>query len=374
MSISQIKPIEALQNTGRKTGKWILAGVAALVALGVVLAIVLMMGIFSVLFPEEEAVPEGGYSNIVLSEIGKNEIPAEYIPIYKAAAEKYDVPWTLIASIHRIETKFSTIKTMISPVGAAGPYQFMPCTFVGWGHPSCSGVGKGNISDSERSDPAVIKKYGGYGVDGNRDGKADMWNLEDAAFSAANYLSASGASSGEFEKAIFAYNRAGWYVDEVMEYMNLYASGGAIEVDIMPGGSGGGPEAAEKAIAAGMQLVGKSPYNWGGGRSKADISRKSFDCSSFVHWMFTHGGLTLGNYQSVVTDSLVKMGKPVKANEMKRGDLVFFDTYKINGHVGIYLGDGKFLNDNSSKGVSVDKMDNRYWKSTFKGVVRRVAG
>ncbi|NCT39967.1 C40 family peptidase [Bacillus sp. EB93] len=90
--------------------------------------------------------------------------------------------------------------------------------------------------------------------------------------------------------------------------------------------------------------------------------------------MFTHGGLTLGNYQSVVTDSLVKMGKPVKASEMKRGDLVFFDTYKVNGHVGIYLGEGKFLNDNSSKGVSVDKMDNRYWKSTFKGVVRRVAG
>ncbi|PRA81613.1 peptidase [Peribacillus simplex] len=333
-----------------------------------------MMGVFSVLFPEEEAVPEGGYSNIVLSEIGKNEIPADYIPIYKAAAEKYDVPWTLIASIHRIETKFSTIKTMVSPVGAAGPYQFMPCTFVGWGHPSCSGVGKGNISDNERSDPAVIKKYGGYGVDGNGDGKADMWNLEDAAFSAANYLSASGASSGEFQKAIFAYNRADWYVDEVMEYMNLYAAGGAIEVDITPGGSGGGPEAAEKAIAAGMKLVGKSPYNWGGGRNPGDISRKSFDCSSFVHWMFTHGGLTLGNYQSVVTDSLVKMGKPVKASEMKRGDLVFFDTYKVNGHVGIYLGEGKFLNDNSSKGVSVDKMDNRYWKSTFKGVVRRVAG
>lgn len=350
------------------------AGVAALIAIGIIMAIGLVIGILSVLSPEEEAVSEGNYSNIGLSELGKNEIPADYIPIYKAAGEKYNVPWTLIASIHRIETRFSTIETMVSPVGAAGHTQFMPCTWVGWGHPSCSGVGKGNIPDSERSDPAVIKKYGGYGVDGNGDGKADMWNLEDAVFSTANYLSASGASSGEFEKAIFAYNKADWYVDEVMQYMNLYVSGGAVEVDIMPGGSGGGPEAAEKAIAAGMQLVGKSPYNWGGGRNPADISRKSFDCSSFVHWTFTHGGLTLGDYRSVVTDSLVRMGKPVKASEIKRGDLVFFDTYKVNGHVGIYLGDGKFLNDNSSKGVWVDDMNNRYWKSAFKGVVRRVAG
>lgn len=57
---------------------------------------------------------------------------------------------------------------------------------------------------------------------------------------------------------------------------------------------------------------------------------------------------------------------------MKRGDLVFFDTYKTNGHVGIYLGNGTFLNDNTSHGVSVDSMSNRYWKKAFKGVVRRV--
>ncbi|MBD1381493.1 C40 family peptidase [Bacillus sp. IB182487] len=74
-----------------------------------------------------------------------------------------------------------------------------------------------------------------------------------------------------------------------------------------------------------MQLVGKSPYKWGGGRSQADINRRSFDCSSFVHWAFTHGGLTLGNYQTVVTDSMVRLGKPIKASELKRGDLVFLN-------------------------------------------------
>ena len=48
---------------------------------------------------------------------------------------------------------------------------------------------------------------------------------------------------------------------------------------------------------------------------------------------------------------------------MKRGDVIFFDTYKINGHVGIYLGDGKFLNDSSSQGVSVGDLNNTYWKA-----------
>ena len=64
----------------------------------------------------------------------------------------------------------------------------MPCTWVGWGYPSCGGVGKGNISDSEKTDPAVISQYGGYGVDANGDGKADPWDIEDAIYSAANYL------------------------------------------------------------------------------------------------------------------------------------------------------------------------------------------
>ena len=48
---------------------------------------------------------------------------------------------------HRVETKFSTMDPLLSPVGAEGHMQFMPCTFVGWAHPSCSGLGKGNIPE-----------------------------------------------------------------------------------------------------------------------------------------------------------------------------------------------------------------------------------
>ncbi|MGN7386556.1 lytic transglycosylase domain-containing protein [Sporosarcina sp. SAFN-015] len=149
-------------------------------------------------------------------------IPEEYIPIYKAAAEEYSVPWTLLAAHHRIETRFSTMDPLLSPAGAEGHMQFMPCTFVGWGYPGCEGLGKGNIPDKDKTDPAVIQKYGGYGVDANGDGIADPFDIEDAIFSAANYLSKSGAADGEIEKAIFHYNHSDKYVEDVLWFFNEF--------------------------------------------------------------------------------------------------------------------------------------------------------
>ncbi|WP_391209471.1 lytic transglycosylase domain-containing protein [Psychrobacillus sp. L4] len=154
----------------------------------------------------------------------KLDVPNEYIPIYKKAAEKYGVPWTLLAAHHRIETKFSTMDPLLSPFGAEGHMQFMPCTFVGWSHPSCSGLGKGDIPEKDKTNPEIIAKYGGYGVDANGDGKADPYDLEDAIFSAANYLAASGAANGEIEKAIFHYNHSEKYVEDVLHFYHLYES------------------------------------------------------------------------------------------------------------------------------------------------------
>ncbi|MCI4138083.1 NlpC/P60 family protein [Bacillus vallismortis] len=128
----------------------------------------------------------------------------------------------------------------------------------------------------------------------------------------------------------------------------------------------------EGAISVGSSIVGRSPYKFGGGRSQSDINNRIFDCSSFVRWAYASAGVNLGPVGGTTTDTLVARGQAVSASEMKRGDLVFFDTYKTNGHVGIYLGNGTFLNDNSSHGVSIDSMSNVYWKKAFKGVVRRV--
>jgi peptidoglycan LD-endopeptidase LytH len=157
-----------------------------------------------------------------LSEEAQVEIPPEYIPIYKEASKKYGVPWNLLAAHHRVETKFSQMETMVSPVGAEGPMQFMPCTFVGWSHPTCEGLGQGNIPADEKTDPGIIAKYGGYGVDANGDGKADPWDIEDAVYSAANYLASNGAAEGDIERAVFAYNHSQEYVEDVMFYAERY--------------------------------------------------------------------------------------------------------------------------------------------------------
>lgn len=127
----------------------------------------------------------------------------------------------------------------------------------------------------------------------------------------------------------------------------------------------------ETVIEAGMKWVGKSPYVWGGGRTEADVIAGRFDCSSFVHYCYASAGIKLGDRASVVTFSLVNMGQKVDASEMRRGDLIFFDTYTVDGHIGIYLGDNKFLHDGTSTGVTVSELSG-YYKEKFNGKVRRI--
>lgn len=148
--------------------------------------------------------------------------PEENIPLYRDAAENYGIPWTLLAAHHRIETKFSTMDTLLSPVGAEGHMQFMPCTFVGWSHPTCSGLGEGEIPEAQKTDPDIIAKHGGYGIDANGDGIADPFNLEDALHSAANYLAQNGAADGEIEQAIYRYNHSDEYVEDILHYYHRF--------------------------------------------------------------------------------------------------------------------------------------------------------
>jgi peptidoglycan LD-endopeptidase LytH len=157
-----------------------------------------------------------------LSLLGKEEVPSQYLPIYKAAEKEYGVPWNLLAAHHRVETKFSTMSSLISPVGAEGHMQFMPCTFVGWSHPSCRDLGKGDIPEDQKTNPDIIEKYGGYGVDANGDGVADPFQIEDAVFSAANYLARNGAADGKIEQAVFAYNHSDEYVEDVLYFAEKY--------------------------------------------------------------------------------------------------------------------------------------------------------
>ncbi|WP_394557431.1 bifunctional lytic transglycosylase/C40 family peptidase [Priestia aryabhattai] len=376
MSTYRIKPIDKLNHSAKRRSKILLAIVAALLALGVVISAMAMVSVFGILLPDQEDVAEldgtaVDFGDIQISKVGEGQIPKEYIPIYKAAGEKYNIPWTLIAAIHRVETNFGQ-DLNTSSVGAIGHTQFMVKTWVGWSFPGGTRLGDASIPKETLMSPSAISKYGGFGVDGDGDGKADPYNVTDAMYSTANYLAANGGASGNYQKAVFAYNHASWYVSRVMGFMKEYTNGSVQAVSIK-GGSAKGSEAIEKAIKVGSSIVGKSPYVWGGGRNQGDINARKFDCSSYVRWAYSSAGVDLGPVSATTTDTLVKLGKVVKASEMKRGDVIFFDTYKINGHVAIYLGDGKFLNDSSSQGVSVGDLNTKYWKDRFNGNVRRVA-
>ncbi|PFG13167.1 lytic transglycosylase domain-containing protein [Bacillus sp. es.036] len=152
----------------------------------------------------------------------KSEVPEEYIDLYREAGDEYDVQWELLAAVHRVETKFSTMSTLESPKGAIGHYQFMPLTWIGW---SYGGSRLGELDKDDLvdiTDLDLIQKHGGYGKDGNGDGKADPYNLKDAAYTAASYLSANGASEGRLESALFAYNQSDEYVEEVLSFYNEY--------------------------------------------------------------------------------------------------------------------------------------------------------
>jgi len=159
------------------------------------------------------------------------------------------------------------------------------------------------------------------------------------------------------------------YVDAVLKYFNGSVGG-------VVGGGGGGmvvnaSGASKKAIEAGMTLLGR-PYFWGGGRTTKSIARKEFDCSSFVRWAYEQAGVNLGPMSGTTTDTLKHKGRKISLSEMKPGDLMFWNTYKINGHVGIYIGDGQFIGAQSSTGISIVSIDKPYYKKRFNHVRRVV--
>lgn len=293
------------------------------------------------------------------------EVPEEYMPYYLYGEQTYNIPWYYLAAIHAVETSFSTHISMESSVGAIGPMQFMPSSWVG----SKYDIGGGLVAeDIDITDLETIKRGNGFGIDANNDGKADPWNPADSIASAAYYLASHGFENNK-EKAIWAYNHADWYVDKVIKLAESFKFQKDIStIDLNINNNSG-----IDVTTVGSKWINNSYYVFGGGRSKEDISRGYFDCSSFVHWAFEQVGVTLGNRTGVTTDTLKEMGNAVNYEAAKPGDLVFFDTYKKDGHVGIYLGEGKFIGAQSSTGVAIADMSNGYWNQKFNGRVKRIS-
>jgi hypothetical protein len=121
--------------------------------------------------------------------------------------------------------------------------------------------------------------------------------------------------------------------------------------------------AADKAADTALAMVGR-PYQYRG------ESPDGFDCSGLVRYSYLSAGVNLPHG----TGSLRQRTVPVRSRDMRRGDLVFFDqSGKKYSHVGIYLGNGRFVHAPSSgKRVRTGSLDDPYWKKHFLGA-RRVS-
>jgi cell wall-associated NlpC family hydrolase len=93
-----------------------------------------------------------------------------------------------------------------------------------------------------------------------------------------------------------------------------------------------------------------------------------FDCSGFVQWVFAQQGRALPRE---VRDQY-QLGKPVDPDDVKPGDLVFFETVSRGAsHVGIALGNDQFVHAPSSRGVvRVESFTIEYWKQRYVGARR----
>lgn len=111
---------------------------------------------------------------------------ADFSALYAAAGAKFGVNPSLLAAVHFVETGQRGNTTVASYAGAQGPMQFIPSTFRA------------------------------YAVDGDGDGVANIYDVDDAVFTAAKYLAANGAANGNVTAALLRYNHSLAYVNKVL--------------------------------------------------------------------------------------------------------------------------------------------------------------
>ena len=129
-------------------------------------------------------------------------------------------------------------------------------------------------------------------------------------------------------------------------------------------------EAADRHITLTREVVMQAlgylgiRYKYGG-----NTPETGFDCSGLVRYVV---GQALGLVLPRDARSISQVGSQVSTEELQPGDLVFFNTMRRPfSHVGIYVGEGRFVHANRTGGeVKVSHLEDRYWSSRFVGARR----
>jgi murein DD-endopeptidase MepM/ murein hydrolase activator NlpD len=166
-----------------------------------------------------------GFSSALLSPPAVVETRSypQLLGLWQRYGSVYSVPWQVLAAINKVESNFGR-NMGPSSAGAIGWMQFMPSTWERWG------------------------------VDADGDGVANPWSPDDAIAAAARYLAASGGAT-DISRAVFSYNHAQWYVDEVLQLAQLFGSGGVDATFDLDRLQVSLDQAREKVVRANRKLV-----------------------------------------------------------------------------------------------------------------------
>ncbi|MGH3265283.1 MAG: NlpC/P60 family protein [Trebonia sp.] len=274
-----------------------------------------------------------------------DSIPATYLKWFQRVGLQYNVPWTILAGIGKVESDDGrtnlpgvTQASVSNAFGAAGPMQI--------GIKGASGNAWGGLPVHPAS-----QVVSGVATDENGDGIANVYDAADAIAGAAKYLTEHGVQQHP-DGAIFAYNHADWYVQEVLQWASTYAAGGFTISDTNQAGSAGiaaagagGQSCTDNgqlaSFVAPNAIVGEAvnyaeaqigkPYLWGG------TGPDAFDCSGLVMMAYRAAGVDIPRTSQKQWQNLPH----VLASKVVPGDLVFFagadGTRAAPGHVGLVI-------------------------------------
>jgi cell wall-associated NlpC family hydrolase len=364
------------------------------------------------------------------------DIPENVLRSHQTAAEAYGLPWELVAAVGAIETQNGQYELnppnwrsglkygQRNPYGAAGIVQFGVSDLNGgnilgagnaWGGKPYQSVAEREPLHYDVGEMPDNPRY--FGIDGNDDGKVNVWdqadNITSGAFRLAYYArqaerngSASVCGSGRsdltpIECTVYRHNPARWYVAQVLEVAEYYSGSGiaptspSLSLQQVSADSGGGQdcpqgtgvdqaaflgnagEAHRGVVEFVRNQIGK-PYVWGA------QGPSSFDCSglalaawrsvgvdiprtTFAQWNGGSPSATWGDAEVGVVQN-----GTLDVDSLQPGDLLYMHySGQSPSHMGIYVGGGRMVHaPRPGSTVTEVPIDTQHYQDVFIGAIR----